>query len=360
MIIPLIQLPTLKHYIILYYLFFFFLFFVGLISNFYLYHRTKKSFMTFIICLLAIMIGGRSSNIGTDTLNYAYIFEDASNVSLHEISLLQEPIFVVFTQIISLLGNFHFYLFVISLITLFFTYRYCILLNEYRHAASPILLFFCIAISQVFFNQQINIIRSGLAMPFLLLFSYNLYLKNKKALVYACFAFGIHQTMIIPILIFCFIRCIKLSWIWYCILYVGSSILSYLAIGVHRLAFLIGLDSNKVDLYFSSGNFDYKVGFRWDFLLFNTLFLFVFLVLKQKDELLSYYVKYYILSSCLFFLWFYVPFSDRIGAFSWNFIPIILYLSFCNYFSSKQRLYGSFAFLFLSVVNIFLTGVFEM
>lgn len=357
---PLILLETLKHYIILYYLFFFFLFVFCWVSNFYLYRHTKKWFIGIVICILAIIIGGRGLNIGTDTLNYSHIFESVANSSLQELPLLDEPIFFLFTKFLSILGDYRFYLFLISLTTLLLTYYYCILIKYYESVILPVLLFFCIAITQVFFNQQVNIIRVGFAMPFLLLFSYFLCLNSRKSIIYACVAFGIHQTMIIPILIFCFIRYIKLSWFWYYVVYLVAIVLSYLGIGVHRLSFLLGLDSKKIDLYFSSNYWDYRTGFRLDFVLFNTLFLLIFLVLKQDDRLIGYYIKYYIMMSALFFLWFYIPFSDRIGAFAWNYIPIILYISSCKYFSSKRVKYGSLTFLFLFIVNIFLTGIFTM
>lgn len=360
-----IVLDNLKQYAILYYSSFFLLFLGCLFFNFYLHRGTQKRILIIIIVLLASIIGCRSLDVGTDTLTYKAIFDDISNITswsqlLDNLSLINEPLFVLLTWSISSVGTYNLYLILFSLLSFLFTYKYCILLTRTEKVGSPVLLFFCMAIIFVFFNQQLNIIRSGLGLSFLFLYMHFFYSKKyRKALIFACLACWTHFSMILPILIILIVRMIKIPIVYYYIFYVISIVLAYIGWGVHRLGFLLGLNSQKIDLYIGNARYtEYNVGFRLDFVVFNTFFLLVFIWLKlHHDLLLNYYVKYYILTSVLFFLWFYIPYSDRIGVFSWNFISVILYIGICKRFPQKQVLYGSMSFLFLFFINMILAFI---
>ena len=72
---------------------------------------------------------------------------------------------------------------------------------------------------------------------------------------------------------------------------------------------------------------EFEVGFKPQFVFFNTLFLFIFLLLRkygQKQENYDILLKVYIGLSCIFFFMFQIPYSDRWGVMSWMFIPFLL------------------------------------
>jgi hypothetical protein len=97
------------------------------------------------------------------------------------------------------------------------------------------------------------------------------------------------------------------------------------------LASGIGLDavtriSNKISSYSNAG-IAYTTGFRLDFALFNLLFFFIgtrFIRRGQTDDFYSLVVTLYGVLTCLFIFSFGIPYNDRIGLWSWLFIPIII------------------------------------
>ncbi len=87
---------------------------------------------------------------------------------------------------------------------------------------------------------------------------------------------------------------------------------------------------------------DYRTGFRPTFALYNTLWLAVILALryfngKEMTGNSDVWLKLYIVASCLFFMWFALPYSDRIGNYSWILIGPLLW-AYSQQLKSKYRI----------------------
>lgn len=161
-----------------------------------------------------------------------------------------------------------------------------------------------------------------------------------------------------PVLFFLFIvyfNRIKLSVFLY--LYVITLVLS--AFNVSVLIFKDYLNVSFFDerrsSYLDVSNFDgfYNIGFKPQFVVFNTVFLIVFLLIKKhvySSKEYIYMLKYYLLSSSLFFMVFQLPYSDRWGIMSWVIIPFLLLPLFKN---NNQYKLATFTLLFLTSIFIF-------
>jgi hypothetical protein len=143
----------------------------------------------------------------------------------------------------------------------------------------------------------------------------------------------------------------KISVYFWLALYFIALVLSYLDYGILNISPLLVdlLESDKRLIYIEFDDIKYEIGFKPQFAIFNSVFLFLGLYLlknlkvKEKFRIL---LKYFMLSSILFFMAFQIPFSDRWGLFSWIVIPIIMGQFFSLY--NPKR----FAYLFQTVFLI--------
>lgn len=184
--------------------------------------------------------------------------------------------------------------------------------------------------------MSINVIRQGVSLC-ILLFAYSLWVEgnnNKKIFVLVLFSLAFHSTSIIPFLIF--LLCIFIGNFkiisYFILFYFISVFLAYLNIGFQSFSplFLDFLGNNRRSSYFSGESYDYQIGFKTQFVIFNTIFLLIGLYvrngildihLKKKYNIL---ISYYIISSIFLFMAFQLPFSDRWGLFSWVSIPFLV------------------------------------
>ena len=300
------------------------------------YIRQQKigKILVFIpIIFLIPLIGLREYNVGTDTTNY-YNTVWLSNDS---ISFDTEFSFLLLVKIIKYLGlDFSAFLFMIATIFILTTYIAIKRISSFYN--SNIFYVFFVYFSMFFFlSMSINIMRQGVSLSFLLLaYSYLINKSSKTKVVIAAFiATSFHVTALIPILIY-FVshkkyRVLRIEYFY--LLYILFIILSYLNIGLLNISpyivEILGSDNRRAG-YLSDDDFGYTVGFKPQFVVFNTSFLIVALYVKSrllnsvvKSEY-SVIIRYYILTSCIFFMAFQIPFSDRWGLFSWVAIPILM------------------------------------
>lgn len=304
------------------------------INKDYIKQQKFGKILVFIPILFLIpLIGLRDYNVGTDTTNY-YNIVWLTNES---ISLDADFLFIFLAKIIKYLGlSYSSFLFIVA--TIFILINYIAIKKICNYYNSNILYTFFTYFSMFFFlSLSINIIRQGLSLSFLLLaYSYLINKSSKKkAIMAAGIAIMFHVTALIPILIY-FVsykkyRILKNEYFY--LLYVLFIILSYLNIGLLDISpyvlKVLGSDNRRAD-YLLDDDFGYTIGFKPQFVVFNTFFLFVALYVKSrmlssviKSEY-SVIIRYYILASCIFFMAFQIPFSDRWGLFSWISIPILL------------------------------------
>ena len=350
---------SIEDYQNIYYILIFIFFLIGGITR--SFHNGKKHYVVYsIIILLSLFIGNRPMNVGSDTISYHYMFDVENSKSLTDSIDVGDPLFVLLLRLCSIFEDVYFCLKLISFIILLGTYLFAKKVCKEEKVGSSLLLFFSMISMDIFFNQQFNIIRTGLANIFIYFFFYTFYRKQyKTSLIYALVAVGFHLTMFIPIVVVLFMYYLILKERLCLFIYFLAITIAFMGYGIHSISdYLLGFDLRQIQSYLSENNFEYKVGFRNDFMIFNTFFLICFLYLRKyikvKDNFFDDCIKYYMLLSAVFFLWFYIPFSDRIGAFSWNFIPVILYLGCCKSFPRKQKFYGIISFCVIYFVNIIL------
>lgn len=284
-----------------------------------------------LIIFISIFIGYRGLNVGTDTENYKIIFNEFKEFKFDELSYFLEfgkdPLFRIIMWVCYQLTTFEVAFTIISLITLSMTFLFCIKVSKLTNIGSPIQLFLFTAVTFTFFNQQINILRTGMAVSFLLLFS--LYLcqgKRKQTILFAILALASHFSALVPVLLFLLVRYLKIRRKTALIIYISSILISFIGIGLFDVVDISFMGLTKADNYIANTiNYEYRIGFRPDFVIFNTLFLILFIRNLLKLKVWDYYLNYYILMSSVFFLWFKIPFSDRIGLYSWNFIPVLFF-----------------------------------
>ena len=187
-------------------------------------------------------------------------------------------------------------------------------------------------ISLFFFkNMGMNIIRQGVA-NILVLYGITLYKDKKFIAGVVCFilGFSFQASVLFPILAWFACRYISLK--ASLITLVICSVLSIMGFGLEKiggfLPFLNGYFDNRFDSYIDKTISDsYVLGFRANFFAFNWGFILIGLWIRKRldnSELQDKILKTFILLSSIFFLYFNLPYSDRIGLLSWMFIPLIM------------------------------------
>lgn len=218
---------------------------------------------------------------------------------------------------------------------LYFTGIFFFIKNFVPSTTNKYFLFVTILSLFFFKTMGINIIRQGIAVV-LILNAYNYYFRKKYLLtgILCVLALNFHLTVIIPIGLFIIAKFVKNIW-GGIILYTFGIIISYFGIGltalINYVPALSGLDPRFQSYINKDRNWLYDVGFKPQFVVFNTFFLIIALLIrksitetKEKENYNS-LINYYTFGSFLFFMAFQIAYSDRWGIFPWISIPILLY-----------------------------------
>jgi len=206
-----------------------------------------------------------------------------------------------------------------------------------------------------------NTKRQGLALVFMLLAISYLFKNEKvKGTVALTISVLFHNTMLLVLLpIFLF------SWLkeknilkYVSIIYIISLIVSIM--GLNEL-----IQSDVMIEFFQMGaryeryvlgetEINYYTGFRFDFTLFSLLPIFIYFYFRtrikgaDKKRVKSWLGLYLLLSSIYQFLSF-IPFSDRLAAFSWFMLPLVCYIVLESV-SKKYAVWFTVLLLFVGVV----------
>ena len=305
--------------------------------------RNDKGLLITFVCFLILFVGTREANIGTDTGNYYnfYFIPVTTQVSSYfEIftRLKSDFLFEFLVSLSFFHRNFKIFLLMVAIIMNVSLYTFVRKFTNFGKNGSSLILFLSIASSFSFLSLEINIIRNGISICFVLLGLYSILKKEtKKFIIYIIIAFLFHRTAIIPIAIILAVVFSKKVEIKYYLGFYGLVILLSLAgFGFHSVQFLSELGVQDLQNLSYSGETTYRIGFRYDFVLYNTFFLAIFLKFTNWNTVDSFLIKYYILSSAVFFLNFYIPFSDRFGVYSWIIVPILLFNTVNERFPTKK------------------------
>lgn len=295
----------------------------------------------------SFVFGYRDYSVGSDTMMYVEQFRyntlrDAKDLGF---SILIE----IFRNITNERGFF---------IGVALLYNLSMVLLFYIWDKSKTYLMYFTFTSFFFFESfGINVIRSGLAVPFLL-FSIILILKGKKIKAYLMTALGVsfHGSVLMPFLFFLIAKRNVTYKVFYAIFFLAIG-LAYMGVGINSLLdflpFVNIIFKNRFDSYLDKEDWiDYELGFKASFVFFNTLFAILGYYFYKKfaetedQNRYGYFLKVFLISSSFFFLSFNVAFSDRIGALSWIFLPFILEPLLNN----EKYKFGALSLVFLNIL----------
>lgn len=308
--------------------------------------------ISFFSILFIILFGTRESNIGTDTLSYLKNYKKIVENSL-DLESSSDTVFY-------LLSKFnHFFLYeqeTILLLMSFVYVTYISLFCIHYSKKDSYFLFFIFSSLFFFYNLGINILRQGLAVSFFL-FSLTYLKKRSLRNLYFVLAILSHVSSITLILIFSISNYLKLKLAL--IILAISIVLSYLKFDFNFILNYIPIFKRFMkytneDGYLASM---YDVGFKPKFVLFNLFFLIVGLlidkyIIKNEDKFYNKILITFCLISSVFFLCFNIPFSDRIGIYSWCLIPLIIIPVFS--YKYKNMLFYRFSMFFILIICNFL------
>lgn len=300
---------------------------------------SKKLIIFPVICLI-FLIGFRAYNVGTDTGNY-YSLLWLSNPESKTNSEIMFPKLAIYFHSLDL--SYTVFLFFIAFLYFFNIYR--ALRNYTQIFKSNLLMAYFAYMSMFFFlSMGINVIRQGVALSFLLL-AYSLIYKQKTIillnkhifiLVLIITSILFHLTSFIAIMIFVFVNILPINnnrfFKIIIFLYFFAIVLSFFKIGFINIAPSLSelMGEDKRTAYLAGESEEYNIGFKPQFVAFNTLFLFISLHVRKNlidSKLLKVYTRlifYYIFASITLFFAFQFAYSDRWGLFSWISIPFLL------------------------------------
>ena len=311
-------------------------------------HYTLKSVTVFIFAALFIFLFGmRDFTIGTDTPIYLYLF--GSEYAEHK-----DVGFQILTSFLKGLTNERGYLFILAFI---YVAGLVVFLRIWNRKMLFYIFFMFVGLF-IFKNMGMNVLRQGIACIFCLLgIAMDRDRKFLLAITFYIISISMQVTCVIPIAAWYLSRFINMP-VAFAIVVI-SSLLSIAGLGFDKLAgflpFLSGMFENRFDSYIEgTENKDYIIGFRASFFAFNWFFILVGLYIYRKfktDELHQRILRMFAVLSGIFFLYFNLQYSDRIGLLSWIFIPML----FIPIFEKKKigAFYKVFTILIFIIVFIY-------
>ncbi|MDN3667153.1 EpsG family protein [Algibacter miyuki] len=316
------------------------------------YLRTDRNLLIIFVVFIIFLFGTRGFKIGTDTYNYrVFYFNPGIRISnVYEFFSFFETdiLFEILIYFAFMFKDFTVFLVIVATIMNAMLYVFVRKYTNYGRNGSSLLLFLLIACNFVFFTHQTNTIRNGLAIPYIFFGIYYLMIKKTNyTLLFFLLAFLSHRTAIIPIAcVFFAIKSKNIDLKYFIALYALGILAAAAGFGFDKLTFLASMGGDDLERLSSVGETTYRVGFRPDFVLYNTIFLVLAIKFSPKKSPQDlFYLKYYILASIIFFFNFNIPYSDRIGGYSWIAIPL-LFFSIINSSFPKKKLQMATLFTF--------------
>lgn len=286
--------------------------------------RSNTSFWAFALFALMLVLLGLFPiewGYGTDRDNYANVFLQFRN-DLAQVDFEQREVGFQFIQyLLSRVMNATQFMFCISLIYLA---NYLIAIQRLVKTQSY-WLFVAVIISMGFTSYNLNTMRAGLAISFLVL-GLSMYKSYVRLIICMLIAGSIHTSTIIPGGIILLCRYYNNTRLFYK-LWILSIPLPLIAGSYFNLLFQ-GLGDDERTGYLSAVNDRYNIGFRIDFILYSLLPMLVgyYFIFKKEVSDRFYVMIYnaYLLTNMFWILVIRANYSDRFAYLSWFLIPFIL------------------------------------
>ncbi|MCB2339602.1 EpsG family protein [Clostridium estertheticum] len=308
--------------------------------------------------IVSINVISRDFSALSDAGVYVTSFLNMHNQGLSNMFIQHssDPLFSLIMWVISRVTVSHFVFFAILWFIFIFAFlkAFSIILLPNQE----LLVFFSFTMYYFFYSIATNVLRQGLSISFLfIVLSYYLTEQEKKKttlflLLCACLFHWSAVPFAAILLIFrrinIKIRTLLIVWV--------LSAFAYLTNIQQTILIPLLQYIPKLSLYLTFRNFYGNGVNRLDFLLFSSIWVLFIMVIKGKFNVTSQYnklIKVYIAFNTVFLLMGFIPFSDRIGLYSWMLVPLIVWLPIFN--TKKFR-----PFLILTVLIIFLlVGIFS-
>ncbi|MBP1934983.1 EpsG family protein [Ammoniphilus resinae] len=334
------------------------------------FFRTKiYSYLLLIIMLVIVLLVSILRPFTGDMFRYISSLKVLSNLSLIEAINYSsfEFGFVLYQWIFSEISVNE--LAFISMTTLFIFGLLFLALKKVVKISDLPLLFFGFLSFFYFYNFTTNILRQGIAIPITLLVIVYLYNKKyKKSILFLCLAVSFHMTAII-LGILLIVRRYNLKINFLLLIFVISSVL--MITGLNKtlmldLSFLVGGGvEEKVTGYTANSVIeDYGSVNRLDFFIFTSIWMLWGLTFKyiylRNDLLYEWLLKCYISLSSIYVLFGFIGYSDRIAAYAWLLIPILLFYPIVTIKSKYQKIWLVFSmgisillFVYFNVIDLY-------
>lgn len=307
------------------------------------------SFLSF-----SYLLGFRDLTIGTDTERYASYYLSVSMLSFSEMLDFGrfEPLFSLSVWLFSSLGlNYELYFTAVAAFVLYTIYKVAIFLTNSKFYGLLALVLF--ASWPFYYSLSINVQRQAIAFGFMML-SFIAAGRNSN-LLSVFFTLISTQFHIVGIISLIFVVANKeymtvnrafLVWVLCVLVSVFELSKSFiLSSGYSRIGIYEGFESV------------YKTGFRLDFFLFSIVPLIVHLGLKNQNLPLlmkgryTFLLKSYILLNAIYFIFAFMPYSDRYIINSWMLIPFFMLFIIIKLNSSILLFLPMSVFASLFIVN---------
>lgn len=308
-----------------------------------------------ILAFLFLYWGARPFNFGADTPKYVEAYRLACLGYTDYIN--KDIAFTLFTRVLAFFDSSRVFLLAASFLISYGLFKTYLLIKKASNSTNAF--FFIILLLSGFWISNLygNIVRVGISISFFYVGYCNFLYGGKKIKSYLYFIISVlfHLSLFIPVIFLILNLAVKRIKIQYFLaVYIITLVTSAAGFGLDKLPLLEIVFGERATLFLSRMSENYRTGFRVDFALFNTFFLFVFYkYLKLENESTSLTLKMYICTSCVFFSAFGFPYSDRLGLLSWIFIPILLYQMILLSPHNKQfRLFSMASILFFLINTV--------
>lgn len=266
---------------------------------------------------------------------------------------------VINSTIRAISDNYTTYFFIIASM---YTYFYLWSCKNFTNNKGTLTMFLMIISSLFFVPYGFNTIRGGLAMSMLIL-AFSFY-NNQRIIfiVLALFAINIHQSVTLTFVSFLVALLIKKPKMCFTI-WLISIILSFSMGSYFESLFVDMFDNNRANTYLlvDADKTYYKVGFRWDFVIYSMIPIIVgyYFIYKKKftDEMYNILYCTYLLANTFWILVIRANFTDRFAYLSWALMPIILIYPLINGQLFKHQNYAISLVVLLNVAFTFILSL---
>lgn len=294
--------------------------------------------------------------VGTDTEAYIAIFH--KTISPYS-EVDKEILYVILNKAAGFFSNDHRLLFFlsgfISLTSSWFLILFLqkkIISVEDDQRAFSVILFSMFLFSPVFLNANVNVVRQGLATPFLIV-AFIMLLQKKYifSLVFFLISIGFHKSSLIFALVspvvFLDYKKVRILIVALSVLYLSGN--SYFLI--ESILGIVGLNGIFYNIQSYGSSSDYSSGVRLDFFMFTSFFLMLAQASFMRGFINDCFFKILMALFIPFLLIGYMAYSDRLLIPLWYLIPVIFFVSFVKVYENLiQKNSSAIPLLFLGSV----------